>query len=208
MVFHWSLSNSKSPQAFRILLSILAVLKIAVVWMVSTRPLISKSSSLFNNPLVSVPKTPITVGIFVTFMFHNFFSSLPKSWYLSFFFFFFFFLLSFSFTQWSAGTAKSTILPVLFFCCWCCLLLFLVFCPRLGDPFIIQNPRGLLLLLLLFTPWAFLTSVLADGLSLGFEWQQVSSSLQNSSQYSGRSQQCCSLDGIHSSSYFQAHQSL
>ena len=34
----------------------------------------------------------------------------------------------------------------------------------------------------------FLTSTLADGLSLEFEWQQVSSSLQDSSQYSGRSQ--------------------
>ena len=34
----------------------------------------------------------------------------------------------------------------------------------------------------------FFTSALADGLSLEFEWQQVSSSLQDSSQYSGRSQ--------------------
>ena len=33
-----------------------------------------------------------------------------------------------------------------------------------------------------------LTSALADGLSLEFEWQQVSSSLQDSSHYSGRSQ--------------------
>ena len=34
----------------------------------------------------------------------------------------------------------------------------------------------------------FFTSVLADGFSLEFERQQVSSSLQDSSQYSGRSQ--------------------
>ena len=33
----------------------------------------------------------------------------------------------------------------------------------------------------------FVISALADGLSLGFEWQQVSSSVQDSSQYSGRS---------------------
>ena len=46
----------------------------------------------------------------------------------------------------------------------------------------------------------FFTSALADGLSLEFEWQQVSSSLHDSTQYSGRSQQCCSLDGLHSSS--------
>ena len=36
--------------------------------------------------------------------------------------------------------------------------------------------------------WEFFPSVLADGLSLEFEWQQVASSLQNSSQYSDRSQ--------------------
>ena len=34
----------------------------------------------------------------------------------------------------------------------------------------------------------FFTSALADGLSLEFEWQQNSSSLQDSSPYSGRSQ--------------------
>ena len=33
----------------------------------------------------------------------------------------------------------------------------------------------------------FFTSALADGFSLEFEWQQVSSSLQGSSQYSGHS---------------------
>ena len=46
----------------------------------------------------------------------------------------------------------------------------------------------LLLLLLLFSPWKVFTSALADGLSLKFEWYQVSSSLQDSSQYSGLSQ--------------------
>ena len=42
-------------------------------------------------------------------------------------------------------------------------------------------------LVLLFTPLEFLTSVLGYGFSLEFEWQQVSSSLQDSSQDSGRS---------------------
>ena len=42
--------------------------------------------------------------------------------------------------------------------------------------------------LLLCSSWEFFTSVLADGLSLEFEWQQDSESLQDSSQYSGRSQ--------------------
>ena len=45
MVFHWSLSESKSLQVSRTLLSILAVLNNAVVWMVSTRQPTSKSSS-------------------------------------------------------------------------------------------------------------------------------------------------------------------
>ena len=48
----------------------------------------------------------------------------------------------------------------------------------------------------------------ADGFSQEFEWQQVVSSLQDSSQYSGLSQQCSSLDSLHSSSYFQVLQSL
>ena len=72
MVFHWSLSDSKSPQVYRTLLSILAVLNNVVVWMVSTRPPTSKPSSPFNNPLVTVQSAPITIGIIVTFMFHSF----------------------------------------------------------------------------------------------------------------------------------------
>ena len=61
---------------------------------------------------------------------------------------------------------------------------------------------------LLFTPLEFFTSVLADGLSLEFEWQQVSSSLQDSSQYSGRHRQCCRLDSLHPSANFQVLQAL
>ena len=72
MVFYWTLSDSKSPQVSRTLLSILAVLNIVVVLMVSTRPPTSKSSSSFDNPLVTVPKAPITIGIIVTFMSHSF----------------------------------------------------------------------------------------------------------------------------------------
>ena len=85
MVFHWSLSDSKSPQVSRTRLSILAVLSNAVVWIVSTRPPTSKSSRPFNNPLVSEPNAPITIGTIVTFMFHSFFNSLVRSRYLSFF---------------------------------------------------------------------------------------------------------------------------
>ena len=120
MVFYWSLSYSKSPQVSKTLLNILAVLNNAVVWMVSTRPPTSKSSSPFNNPLVTVPKVPITIGIIIISLFHSFFFQftskvevlilififfqfysvvsrdskvLNSARSLSFFFFFFFFLL-------------------------------------------------------------------------------------------------------------------
>ena len=73
ITFHWSLSDSKSPRVSRALLNILAVLNNVVVWMVSTRPPNSKSSSPFSNPLVTVPNAPITIGIIVTCMFHSFF---------------------------------------------------------------------------------------------------------------------------------------
>ena len=100
------------PHVPRTLLSILAVLNNAVVWMVSTRPPTSKSSSPFSNPFVIVPNAPITIGIIVTCMFQSFFNSLARSRNLS------VFSHSFSFYLWSAGTAKSTILQDLFFCCW------------------------------------------------------------------------------------------
>ena len=109
MVFHWSLSDSKSPQVPRTRLWILAVLSNAVTLIVSTRPPTSKSSRPFNNPLVIVPKAPIATGTIITFMFHSFFNSLARSRYLS------FFSHSFSFILWSAGTAKSTILQILCF---------------------------------------------------------------------------------------------
>ena len=107
MVFHRSLSDSKSPQVSRTLLTILTVLNNAVVWIVSTRPPTSKSSKPFNDPLVTVPKAPMTISIIVTYMFHSFFNSLARSRYFS------FFSHSFSFILWSAETAKSTILKLL-----------------------------------------------------------------------------------------------
>ena len=54
----------------------------------------------------------------------------------------------------------------------------------------------------------FLARALADRLSGDFEWQQVFSNLQDSSQYSDRSHQCCSLDGLHWYSNFKVLQSL
>ena len=101
MFSHWRLSESKFPQVSRNLLSILAVLSNAVVWIVSTRPPTSKSSRSFNNPLVIVPKAPITIGTIVIFMFHRFFNSLARSGHLS------VFTHSFSFILWSAGLSRQ-----------------------------------------------------------------------------------------------------
>ena len=109
MVFHCSLSDSKSPQVSRTRLRILAVLNHAVVCLVSTRLPTSNSPRPFNNPLVIVPNTPITIGTIVTFTFYSFFNSLARSRYLS------FFSLSFRYILLSAGTAKLTILKILAF---------------------------------------------------------------------------------------------
>ena len=107
MVFHWSFSDSKSPQISRTLLSILAVLNNVVVWMDSTRPPTSKSSNLFSNLLVTVPNAPITIGIIDTVMFHSFFFfKFPTNVGVLIILFIFF---QFFFFQWSAGTAKWTI---------------------------------------------------------------------------------------------------
>ena len=167
MVFHWSLSDSKSPQLSRVLLSILAILNNAVVWMVSTRPPTSKSSSPFSNPLVTVPNAPITIGIIVTCMFHSFFNSRARSRYLS------FFSHSFSFILWSAGTSKSTIIIIII---------------NIKFQWVFSHQHWLVIF-----HWS-----LSDS-----KCPQVSSGLQDSSQYSGWLQQCCSLDTLDSSSKFK-----
>ena len=77
--------------------------------MVSTRSPTSKSSRPFNNPLVTVPKAPITIGTIVTFMFHSFFNHLAMSRYLS------FFSHSFSCILWSARQQSRQFLQILFF---------------------------------------------------------------------------------------------
>ena len=72
MAFHWSLSESKSSQVSTTLLSILADLNNTIVWMVSSRPLMSKSSSLFIHASVTVLSALTTIDINVTFMSHIF----------------------------------------------------------------------------------------------------------------------------------------
>ena len=105
MVFPGVWVTAKSPQVSMTRLRILAVLSNGIL---SNRPLTSKSSKPYNNPLVTAPNAPITDGTIVTLMFLSFFNSRARSMYLS------FFSLSFRFILWSAGTAKSTILQILF----------------------------------------------------------------------------------------------
>ena len=71
-IFHWSLSDNKSPQISRTLLCILIDLINAVVWMVSAYPPISNSSSPLTKPLETVLSAPLIIGITITFMIHNF----------------------------------------------------------------------------------------------------------------------------------------
>ena len=66
MVFHWISGDSKSPLVSTTILNVLVDLNNAVVWMVSTRPLISNSLSSCTNYLVTVPSAPITIGIIDT----------------------------------------------------------------------------------------------------------------------------------------------
>ena len=73
-VFHTSVSwwpfflGCEWQKVLSILLTILADLNNAVVKMVSTRPVISKSSSLCTNPSVTLPRAPIVI---ITFMFYR-----------------------------------------------------------------------------------------------------------------------------------------
>ena len=71
MAFHWIFSESKSLQVSKTLLWILAVLSNAVIWIVSIRQPISKSSGPFNNPLDIVSKPPITSCIIIIIIIYS-----------------------------------------------------------------------------------------------------------------------------------------
>ena len=133
MVFHWSLSDSKSSQVSRTLISILVDFSNAVV--ISTCFLISKFSSPFNNPLMTVLKAPITIGIIITFMFHCFFNSQARFRYLS------FFSLPFNFTLNSAGSLFLLIITRSGH--W----------PRFGDPLYVKIPKEVVCLILQDRCW-------------------------------------------------------
>ena len=109
MIFHWSLCGSKSPQVPQTLLSILAYSKNAEIQTALICLLISNYSSPHSKPLATIPNVPITTGITISLMFHDFLSSMARSKYL------FLFSLFLIFTEQSAGIAKSTLWLVLIF---------------------------------------------------------------------------------------------
>ena len=139
--------------------------------MVSTRPLISKSSSPCTHPLVAVPRAPTTIGITVTFMLHSFLLILlggqPRLKSLQFGkFSFFLFLLIITRSgrlaeiRWSVCISKSRGV-----------------CASHSRLYIYH-------LVVWSTPCKFFSRVLIDDFTLKPGWQWVSSSLQDFSMYS------------------------
>ena len=178
MIFHWSLSDSNFTQISRTLLSILANLNNAVVWTVSTRPLIFTSYShctylwwLYSmRPLHLVSpsfscsvvfqisgKDKVFISLFAFLQFYPVVSRNGK-------------------THYSAGSL------------FCLILLGLVVWSRLDDLLVVAVFVDDIIIIIIIHSLKLFTSALAHGFSLESEWQQVSSSLQDSSQYSGRFQ--------------------
>ena len=118
------LSDNKSTQVSRILLSILVDLN-------NSLALISKSSCPYTNLLVTVPRAPITIGITVTFIFYGFFVLMQGlGTYLYFCFP--------SFLP-SDQPEQRSLLQQVFIFLW--FSLGLVVQPRLFVPFLSQNPK-------------------------------------------------------------------
>ena len=63
VVFHWRLSDSKSPQVSLDLVSVVDNLNNVVVWMVLILPLITNSTSFSPKPLRTVSSAPTTISI-------------------------------------------------------------------------------------------------------------------------------------------------
>ena len=84
IIFHVSLPDRESPQVSRTLLSIMADLNNAVVW-ISFRPLFSECFCLLSRPLENVPSAPIIICITVTRMSDSFLSPLAMFKYFSLF---------------------------------------------------------------------------------------------------------------------------
>ena len=130
MGFQWSLNDRKSPQVSRTLLGIMVDLDNAIIWIISTFPLISKSTSPFTNPLEIILSALITIHIIITFIFSSIFQLSSKVYVLiSLFTFFQFFSVI-------RRDGYSSIRQIFFFS-W--LSQSLVVWPRLGD-LLVSNP--------------------------------------------------------------------
>ena len=111
--FHWSLSENKSPQISRTLLSILTDRNNAVVCIVSAFPIIFKSFSPFIIPFRIIPSAWISIcpppscSVFCSFK--------GRSRYLSRYFLGFLLFFYVNFTLWNTKTVRLTIQQVLIF---------------------------------------------------------------------------------------------
>ena len=140
MVSHRSLIDSKFPQVFGTFLTILTDLNIAIVCMVATRLLISKSSSLFINLLVTTANTAITIGYHYLFYVSQFFS-IPEQGlvFVSLFAFFqFYSVVSRDSKVYDSASSLFFFFSFFFYL----LSLGLVVWPRLDDLFLSQNSSG------------------------------------------------------------------
>ena len=118
---------------------------LVVVWMVLILPLISCSSSVFSSFLRNLSMVATTIGITVTFIFHNLYCSQARSRYMS------VFSLTFIFNLWSAWMAKSMSWSILFFLLSGCLAgigwaIFLWL--RLNNPFTSQKSQRIFMYLI------------------------------------------------------------
>ena len=173
MVFHWSLSDSKSPQVSKNLLNILNDLNNATAWMVSTRPLFSLSSCPCTKSFVD--RTERTNYNWYHRHLHArfFFQFSSKVKVLNSLFAFFQFKKKQQFSKNSRISCSEGFLFfsfLFFFFFWWGLSWLQAVWPRLNDYF---------------------TQLLAGGFSLDFELKRVSLCQQDSSQYANWSQQCC-----------------
>ena len=114
----------------------------AAFWLLFTRLPTFKSSSQFNNYLVTIPNAPITIGIIITFMFHSFFNFLTRPEVLILFFFTFFQFHSVVSQYSKVYNSANSLFFIFYFFCW--LLWGLVSWLRLGDPSVGQSPIGVL----------------------------------------------------------------
>ena len=179
--FYWSLRN-KVSSVFRAIQSILNVHINVAVCRVSIFLLIANSSGNCSKPSKTIPSVLTAISIIIiTLIFDSFLKKF--SCFIQILSIFSFSFICGPLEQLIPLDDKSSFT--------CQLKLSLVFWKRFSsvDLKITENfIRLIIIIIIIITPREFFTSALAYNISLEFKWQQVSSSIQDSSQYSGRSQ--------------------